>query len=246
MNSIELFTMALGLTEPWRVSKAEFETVGNSQELHLWIEYTRGYKFSVGNSAPQTAYDTVEKKWRHLNFFQHKCYIHAKVPRIRTSDHEIKMVEVPWARQESGFTMLFEAYAMLLIEKEMPVGSASQTIDETAPRIWRVFGHWVSKAIDKIDMSNVKHIGVDETSKRKGHDYITQFVDLETRRTIFVTEGKDASTFERFKAELIKRGGKVENIKAISMDMSTAFISGALNHFPKAGIIFDKFTFARL
>lgn len=241
MNSIELFTMALGLTEPWRVSKAEFETVGNSQELHLWIEYTKGYKFSVGNSAPQTAYDTVEKKWRHLNFFQHKCYIHAKVPRIRTSDHEIKMVEVPWARQESGFTMLFEAYAMLLIEKEMPVGSASQTIDETAPRIWRVFGHWVSKAIDKIDMSNVKHIGVDETSKRKGHDYITQFVDLETRRTIFVTEGKDASTFERFKAELIKRGGKVENIKAISMDMSTAFISGALTHFPEAGIIFDKF-----
>ena len=86
----------------------------------------------------------------------------------------------------------------------MPVYSVAKTIKkETAPRIWRIFGYWVKKAVDKIDMSKVKHFGIDKTSKRKGHDYITQFVDLETRKTIFVTEGKDAKTFERFKEELI-------------------------------------------
>lgn len=90
-------------------------------------------------------------------------------------------------------------------------------------------------------MSKVQHIGVDETSKRKGHNYITQFVDLDTRKTIFVTEGKGASTFEAFSKALIEKQGKVENIKAISMDMSRSFISGALTHFPQAGIIFDKF-----
>ena len=90
-------------------------------------------------------------------------------------------------------------------------------------------------------MSQVQHIGVDEISKRKGHSYITQFVDLDTRKTIFVTDGKDASTFKAFSKALIEKRGKVENIKAISMDMSKSFISGALTHFPKAGIIFDKF-----
>ena len=151
------------------------------------------------------------------------------------------MVEVPWARKNSGFTLLFEAYSMLLIEREMPVSSVSQTMHATDPRIWRVFNHWVHKAVNKIDMSKVQHIGVDETSKRKGHNYITQFVDLDTRKTIFVTEGKGASTFEAFSKALIEKQGKVENIKAISMDMSRSFISGALTHFPQAGIIFDKF-----
>ena len=130
---------------------------------------------------------------------------------------------------------------MFLREREMPVGSVARTIGETAPRIWRVFNHWVRKAVGKIDMSEVHHIGVDETSKRKGHNYITQFVDLDTRKTIFVTDGKDASTFKAFSKTLIESHGKVENIEAISMDMSKSFISGALTHFPKAGIIFDKF-----
>ena len=130
---------------------------------------------------------------------------------------------------------------MFLREREMPVGSVSRTIGETAPRIWHIFNHWVRKAVGKIDMSEVHHIGVDETSKRKGHNYITQFVDLDTRKTIFVTDGKDASTFKAFSKTLIESHGKVENIEAISMDMSKSFISGALTHFPKAGIIFDKF-----
>lgn len=242
MDAVEIFTMALGLSEPWYVSKAEFVDVDNSvKELHLWLDFTRGYKFSINGSVPSTAYDTEDKTWRHLNFFQHKCYLHARVPRVRIGEHEVVMVDVPWARKNSGFTLLFEAYSMLLIEEEMPVSSVAKTVKETAPRIWRIFGYWVKKAVDKIDLSTIRRFGVDETSKRKGHDYITQFVDLDERKTIYVTEGKDAETFKRFKDELIKRGGNPENIEAISMDMSAAFISGALTHFPSAGIIFDKF-----
>ncbi|MBQ0015513.1 MAG: transposase [Bacteroidales bacterium] len=37
---------------------------------------------------------------------------------------------------------------------------------------------------------NVIKVGVDETSRRKGHQYITQFVDMDAHRTIFVTQGK--------------------------------------------------------
>lgn len=241
MNSTEIFTMALGLSEPWYVSKVEFiEGKHSNKELHIWLSFNRGHRFKL-NENEYTAYDTIDKTWRHLNFFEHLCYLHASVPRIKTDDHRTIMVDVSWARKNSGFTLLFEAYSMLLIEREMPVKSVSRTIHETAPRIWRIFNHWVRKAVKKIDMSKVRHIGVDETSKRKGHNYITQFVDLDTRKTIFVTDGKDASTFEAFSKALVASHGKVENIEAISMDMSKSFISGALTHFPNAGIIFDKF-----
>lgn len=242
MNGNEIFTKALGLQEPWHVVKAEFvDASKNSKELHLWLDFTPGYKFSVNGSTPTTAYDTLERVWRHLNFFEHCCYLHARVPRVKVGEHEIKQVEVPWARPNSGFTMLFEAYAMLLIEDEMPVNGVSEVVKETAPRIWRIFNYWVKKAVDKIDLSVVKRIGVDETSKRKGHDYITQFVDLDRRRTIFVAEGRDKETFKSFKKELEAKGGQTENITAVSMDMSPSFISGALENFPDAGIIFDKF-----
>lgn len=242
MTSVEIFTMALGLQSPWQVVKAEF-LVGEDEtnELHLWISHETGFQFPTLDGGLSTAYDTIEKTWRHLNFFEHRCYLHARVPRIKSGEHEIHMVKVPWSRENSGFTLLFEAYAMLLIEKEMPVSSVSSTLKETAPRIWRVFTHWIQKAFRKDDLSSVRQVGVDETSRRKGHNYITQFVDLETRRTLFVTEGKDAKTFTLFAQELEKKGGKIENIELVSMDMSVAFISGCLSTFATAQIIFDKF-----
>ena len=130
---------------------------------------------------------------------------------------------------------------MLLREDAMPVNGVSEVVKETTPRIWRIFNYWVKKAVDKMDLSQVRRVGVDETSKHKGHDYITQFVDLDRRQTIFVTEGRDKETFSCFKKQLEAKGGKADNITAISMDMSPSFISGALTNFPQAGIVFDKF-----
>ena len=143
MNSSEIFTLALGLAEPWYVSKVELiEGEQSKKELHLWLSFTRGYRFTFGTKE-YTTYDTIDKTWRHLNFFEHLCYIHANVPRVQTEENKTIMVEVPWARKNSGFTLLFEAYSMLLIEREMPVSSVSQTMHATDLRIWRVFNHWV-------------------------------------------------------------------------------------------------------
>ena len=243
MESIDIFTLALGLKSPWRVSKAEFVTSEQThkKELHLTISYERGYQWSLPDGSTTTAYDTQEKTWRHLNFFQHECYIHCNVPRIRTGEHTIEMVSVPWSRQQSGFTLLFEAYQMLLIEEEMPVSNVSRTVGVTEHRIWRVFAYWLHRTLGKLDLSAVKRIGVDETSSKKGHRYITHFVDLDTHNTIFVCEGKEAETFRKFQEHLVKCGGDVANIELISMDMSVAFQSGAMECFPDANIVFDKF-----
>jgi transposase len=157
------------------------------------------------------------------------------------ADGKVYQVEVPWARAGSGFTLLFEAYAMLLIECEMPVCNVAKTLEVTQPRIWRVFNYWIKKAFFKDDLSQVKRIGVDETSRKKGHNYITQFVDLEEKRTIFVTQGKDASTIEKFVSELENKNGKKENIELVSMDMSPAFINGVMDNLPDSQIVFDKF-----
>lgn len=243
MNSTDIFRIALGLSSPWYVERVEFldSTSEKGKELHLHLNFERGYKFSDSSGLSTTAYDTVDRVWQHLNFFQHRRYLHARVPRIKSGDGTIHQVQVPWARANSGFTLLFEAYAMLLIESEMPVSKVSECVKATAPRIWRVFNYWIKRALSKDKLDTVTQIGMDETSRKKGHNYVTIFADLDQRRVIHVCEGKDASTVEDFTKALESKGGSKEKIEIVSMDMSPAFISGVKENLPDAQLVFDKF-----
>ena len=93
----------------------------------------------------------------------------------------------------------------------------------------------------KEDFSEVKEIGVDETSCNKGHDYISVFCDLDKRRVIYATQGKDASTVKAFTEDLEAHKGVKENIEVVSCDMSPAFISGVNSELKDAQITFDRF-----
>jgi len=103
----------------------------------------------------------------------------------------VKLVEVAWARTDSGFTQLFEAYLMILL-REMPVAAVADLIGEHDTRLWRVLHHYVGQARAQEDFSGVQKVCVDEISSRRGHRYVTVFADLERAKVIFATEGKDA------------------------------------------------------
>ena len=105
-NDIKLFTLALGIQDPWQITKLELD---NNLNLHIHISFKNGSKFfckSCNKMCP--VHDTKEKVWRHLNFFEHKTFIHAKVPRIKCDEHKVHLVDVPWASRKTGFTILFE------------------------------------------------------------------------------------------------------------------------------------------
>jgi len=242
MNSAQLFTQALGLLPPWYVERIEFNKDSKgSKKLDIYLRFERGFRFSDESGEPCLVHDTLERTWQHLNFFEHTCYLHAKVPRIKTSTGKIKQVSVPWARPNSGFTLLFEAYAMSLIESEMPVNKAAHLLRVFPKRLWTVFNYWISIAFNADDQSKVKSIGIDETSKKKGHDYIMVTADLDERRVIFACAGKGTNTVSRLAGHLKNKRVPVAQIEHISMDMSPAFIAGAGHHFPEAKIVFDRF-----
>ena len=169
MNSSEIFGIALGLSSPWYVECVEFIESGNAQskDLHIYLNFERGFKFTDHRGDMTTAYDTVDRSWLHLNFFQHHCFLHARVPRIKSKAGDIHQVNVPWARANSGFTLLFEAYMMLLIESEMPISKVAHCINVRLARIWRVFDYWIGLAVGKDKLDEVTHIGMDETPKKR-------------------------------------------------------------------------------
>jgi transposase len=239
MDMTTLFTMALGLQAPWQVTDLQFDEA--LRRLDIRIDFSRGAHFPcpICGQLSKT-HDTEEKTWRHLDFFQHAAYLTARVPRCSCSEHGVKQVEVPWARANSGFTLLFEALIMMLVQA-MPVASAAKLIGEYDNKLWRVLHHYVDEARAQVDMSQVTRIGIDETSSKRGHNYITLAVDMDEKKVLFVTEGKDAKTLKAFKEDLEAHGGKPEQIQEACLDMSQAFIKGLGEHFPKAYLTFDRF-----
>jgi transposase len=135
---------------------------------------------------------------------------------------------------------LFEALVMTLA-KSMPVSKIGGLVREHDTRIWRIIRGYVNRAYEKKSFKEVGKIGVDETSSRKGHNYVTVFADMESGEVIYAVKGKDRETVEQFAGELPKHGAKPEQIREITMDMSPAFISGAAEQMPCASVTFDQF-----
>lgn len=236
----ELFEAALGINEPLYIEEIEFKP--QEGELHIYINFRRGGRFACPNCGERElpVHDTADKSWRHLNFFQYKCYIHLRNPRVKCPCCGELLRMPPWARKQSGFTALFEAF-VLRLAREMPVLQLAALVGETDTRIWRIV-HWhTRRAYSNKTFKLSGKLGVDETSSRKGHNYVTTFVDMENGEVLFATEGKDASTIKSFAAELPKHDADPGNVKEVTMDMSPAFIAGAAEYLPGASITFDKF-----
>lgn len=243
MNTKEIFGKALGIVEPWNVVGINLDI--KCKRLDVQIDFRRGATFHYESKDKKIcgdfkAYDTVDKEWRHLNFFQHECYLKVRVPRIKSDDGSIHIIYPEWSGLTNGFTLLFEALVMQLASG-MPVHQVCKIINESDYKIWSIIDKYVEATVDLNDHSNLTTIGLDETSISKGHEYVTLFVDLNQKRTIFVTEGKDSKTVEVFRKYIEQHHGKVEKIKDVSCDMSPAFISGIGTNFPEAEITFDKF-----
>lgn len=246
MNSEELFRMALGIESPWLIKSVKFEQDGKSQVLKIEVDFQRGSTFPDSDGQLCSVHDTVTKTWRHLNFFQHACYINCRTPRIKTPDGKVKLITPPWAREGSGFTLLFEALAMALIESEMPVNKIGHLMNENPHRIWTIFNYWIKRARLNEKLNCPSAIGFDETSQKKGHDYVTLAVDLKERKVIHVAEGKGKSTIHAVKDYLVEHNIDTNKVKHASIDMSPSYISGISEAFPKAEIHFDRFHVVKL
>jgi transposase len=241
MDTIKLFEAALDIRSPWSIASCEFSV--EDRQLVLRMEFAEGSRFACPacQVAGCAVHDTKPQRWRHLDFFQHKAFIEARVPRVRCeSCDSVRMVEVPWARKNSGFTLLMESLIMELV-RHMPVLPLARLIGVSDGAVWRVITFHVERAIAALDLSQVREIGVDETSARRGHEYISMFYDLVRRRLVHVAEGKDASVIEDFAKALVERGVSAEQIREVSCDMSPAMIKGITEHLPEADLTFDKF-----
>ncbi|AWB35085.1 ISL3 family transposase [Orrella marina] len=234
-----IFESALGISHPWHVKAVDFDSA--CKVLTIKIDFAAGTRFAVpGVEAEHPVHDTVPKRYRHLNFFQHECYLEVRVPRVRTPDGKVRQIDPPWAGKLKGFTLLFEALVMSLC-REMPFAAVARLVNSSWHRVNAICKRYVELALAQADFSEVKRLAADETSRARGHEYITLIADAFERRVLFVTQGRGADTIKSFAEDFKAHGGDPLAVESISIDMSPAFIKGVLVNLPNATITFDKF-----
>lgn len=247
MNQNMLFESGLGLSAPWKVVRSGLEEGGGgSKFLYVDIEVEPGMPMpcpSCGKACP--LYDHEVKRWRHLNFWQHFTYLSARVPRVECPEHGVRQVAVPWARPESGFTVMFEAFVMALA-REMPLAAVAGLVAEHDTRLWRVVRHYVGQAHGRQDWSGVQAVAIDETATRKGHRYATVVVEMDPdkerpARLLFMTPERSAASVGQFVEAMPAHGARAGQVQMAALDMSAAYQKGVREHLPGARMVFDRF-----
>ena len=235
-NQTQLFEAALGIKAPWYVQGIDFGV-----ELTIAVDFVAGTRFAYpGVPGEHPVHDTVIKRLRHLNFFQFDCYLEVRVPRVRLPDGSVRLVEPDWVGKLDGFTLLFEALVLTLC-REMTFAAVARLVNLSWYRVKAICDRYVDLAVAATDLSEVTAVAIDETSCRRGHDYVSLVADMDGRRVVFVTPGKDAGVVERFANHLEEHNATPAQIKSVSIDMSPAFIKGVDEHLPDARVTFDKF-----
>lgn len=230
---------ALHISDPWEVFSVNIDDTETRVDIRIRS------KGKVEHICPDCGcscegYDKRERTWQHMDFFDMECHLHCAVPRMECPKcGKVMLVDVPWAQENSGFTLLFEAKGVELM-KEMPVNAAGRYLGVTDKRLWRVLDRYVGERMEHQDLSYLDRFYVDETSCRRGHRYVSIFVD-EDYNIIFVTNGNDASSVARFREHLEAHGSKASNVKFICCDMGKGFLSGIKNEFPGAVVTYDRY-----
>ena len=237
--SNDLFAAALGVASPWYVRNVEFDA--GKRLLTISIDFAKGSRFPCeAAEGLHPVHDTQTKRYRHLNFFQHECYLEVRTPRLKLPDGRVVLAEPDWAGKLSGFTLLFEALILAMC-RQMPFAAVARLAGESWHRVQAICQRYVDLALARADLSNITRLAIDETSSRRGHNYLTFAADAEARKVVFVTEGRDAKTIAELGQFLNEHKATPEQIASVSIDMSPAFIKGVSKHLPNARITFDKF-----
>jgi transposase len=240
----KVFHQILALGDAWRVTTVDYVEQERKVNIHiegtpqLWAReqcpHCRCHQVGGYDHAP-------ERRWRHLNVCQLESEIVCALPRGQCKGcRKVYTVRAPWEGRSPHCTQEFEAFALTLA-REMPVSKTGEILGVTDQKLWRMIFAHVDAAWADLSWEDVVWIGADEMNRRKGHNYLTVFVDLQAKRVLLAVEGKDAGVWEHFVQELAKHNGHPKAITQVAIDMSPAYIKGVRDHLGNAVVVYDKY-----
>jgi transposase len=241
MQDKSLYQQILGLTDPWSVERVELNT--SEQRVDVYVRHRMDARWKCPVCQRELGcYDHSEERcWRHLDTCQFKTYLRARVPRVNCPEHGVRQVEAPWAEPLGRFTMLFERFAIDVLQNCQTVKGACTLLRISWDQGRALMERAVERGLQRKQATPVERIGVDEKAFRKGHDYMTVVCDIDRGVVEYVSDGRTTDSLREFFES--RSSEQLSAIQAVAMDMWEPYIQATLQWLPlaKEKIVFDRF-----
>lgn len=215
------------------------------------VEVTVGYEEGTLWACPESrerlpVHDHVERAWRHLDTCQFETRLICRVPRLRLPDGKVWTVPVPWAEKGSRFTLLFEQLAVTVLQAARTHTQAAAWLRLDWDAVQRIMERAVARGLLRRSVEQVRQVGLDEKSFRRGQSYISVLVDIdaEAPRVLEAAEGRTQADAELLLEELPE--SQRAKVEAAAIDMSAAYAGAVRSKLPRAEIVHDRFHVSKL
>ncbi|HDH24779.1 MAG TPA: ISL3 family transposase [Actinobacteria bacterium] len=198
MRSTTLWARLLGLVKAV-VEDVEFDEVDEC--IVVSVRPRKGVKRRCGRCGKRCpGYDQGEgrRRWRTLDLGTIRAFVEADSPRVRCGDHGVVTAQVPWARHGAGHTYAFDDTTAWLVTH-----CSKSAVRDLLRVAWRTVGAIVTRVVADAEeatdrFANLRRIGIDEISYKRGHKYLTVVVEGDTGVLLWAHPGRDRKTLERF------------------------------------------------
>lgn len=239
MNQLaEHYRLLLGLDAAWKVSDVALRLEENRVEI--LVTHVAGPiscpqchdECTIADHAP-------ERTWRHLDTMRFETRLRARVPRANCPTCGVGTTAVPWADKHSRFTLLFEAFAIDVLEACGNVKSAAKLLGLGWDSVHRIMERAVGRGLERRELDTLRYVGIDEKSFRRGHNYVSLMTDLIGARVLEVVEGRTEEAANGLFEGLDDPQKK--SIEAVAVDMWPAFANAVATNAPGADLVHDRF-----
>lgn len=243
MDTNELYEAILGVVAPWHIAEVipHEEPIGDKHDGYIEIVLDIDVPLHCplcGCVCPR--HDSRTRRWRHLDSCEFQTILVADIPRVQCPEHGVKQVAIPWSDGRAPYTAKFESYIIDLL-LETTISAASRLAGLGWDAIAGIQERAVMRGLGRRELDAPVNIGVDETSFKKRHDYVTIVMDQQEGTAIHVSCGKGAESLAEYYESLSLHD--LNCIETVAMDMSQSYISATQQHLAQSdtAICFDRF-----
>jgi transposase len=236
------YARLLGIDESWRVESVDLRLEERRVEIRLG-HVGSGVSCPECGHACSLADHAEERRWRHLDTMQFTTELVARLPRCRCPEHGVKTIVPPWAGKHSRFTLLFEAFAIEVLQACRTVKAAADLLGLSWDAAQTIMERAVDRGLQRREATSVLHLGIDEKSFGKGHDYITVLTDIDGSRVLEVAPERTQAAAEAVLQTLTVE--QRQEVQAVAADMLPAYAEAVARQTPQADLVHDKFHVAK-
>lgn len=250
MTDKDLYSTILGISLPWQVTDVALDVEKSTVTVRLDYDVSASDGLFVCPTCGCAArvYDRREERlWRHLDSCQFQTFLAASLPRVSCPTHGILTASVFWAEANSRFTLLFEAFALHVLQATGVQSRAAHLLRLSAGQVHDLMGRAVERGLQRRNAAEpaerLEHLSVDEKSHQSGHQYISVLSDPLGKRVLDVEEGRTQQAVETLFTAVISEEQRTA-VRSVSMDMWPAFLNAREAVFPQADTVHDRYHIA--